>query len=258
MRTRPALLGLLCLGCVVDQGPRPGTSVGNPGKKMVRTAPSEGVEVVEAVAESLTVDWIGCGGGYERGVVDQEVDLVNRDELAVPPGEWCGLALSFAAPIVVVGEATDIGEASVEGRLQPAAVVTLWAAAPIVVDEHAFVLELGAPDWLHPDELELEEGVERLFEEDDFLGLRTASAVAGFSALFADAHGTGEIDAYERAVGPLASPQLPPPPALAVSDEELPRVSSEECGCKTGPTSLAVGPWLVVAAVGLRRRRARQ
>lgn len=235
-----------------DPEPRPGTSVGNPGKMTVRIAPSETVFLEVAFTDETSLTHVDCHG-TASALDAPELDLLESGPITVPGGPWCGVQLVLAQPAILGGGALE--HAGFEAELQPDPIV-LWAYEPLDVDGESYVLELAAPDWLNPDILGLmledpvliELGSERsdLLAEDLGVGAR----------VFADG-GDGVLTDAERSAGPVMGPDGDVPEApLDTGDPDVDRsLSLDGCNCASSPS--APGPWIALLACFAWRKRRR-
>lgn len=256
IRATLPLIGCLLWGCTLGSD-RPGTYVGNPGKKVIRLGPERGLDIVEAVGEQVSVHWLLCDGGFVGLTSDTEYDLLEPADIEVPFGSWCAVVLTLERPVLVsgLGEHGEGGEAVFNLSLRPTpSVITLWAAAPILVDDNAFVLELGDLGWLDSELLPLEEG-ENNFAADGEVAQFITQRLTGQIHLYADLDESGDLDETERATGAVAAASFEPPDAL-VEPEEPVRVSGET-GCSAAPGSLSGGGWGLGLAMLLAWRRRR-
>ena len=112
------------------------------------------------------------------------------------PGAACGVVVSFDGPVVLSGAGLE-REASFHAVLEPANVVTLWAAQAFTVDEDAFVLELGSPGWLADEGVALEAGEHAIGPESE-LGQWLALQLTARTSLFADPNGSRSVEGRER------------------------------------------------------------
>ena len=255
---RALLLVWACFGlfsCQTDDS-RSGTYVGNPGKKAVRLAPTDGVIIDFAMAESLTVSAIGCEGGAVAIASEQELELLEDEVLEVPFGTWCAFVVSFEEPLLIAGTVKK-GEEPVdfESEVSLPAPLTLWTDGALLVDEDAFVLELGSPGWIGDDEifeLDRESG-------DDLLESLLASRLAGGTASYRDDNGDGELQEPERNAGPVASAEFFSAQEQTEDDTDADEgISLEGCQCGGVPQPGSALPWLVAGLViGFRRSRSR-
>ncbi|MEZ4239619.1 MAG: hypothetical protein R3F59_26390 [Myxococcota bacterium] len=248
----PALALLTGLAaCDLDAPPPGGTSVGNPGKTTLSLARIDGMDLTAASATGLAVSTVGCAGGLAEQRPDDGRSLLDGDPLPLDPGTWCAVVVTLGT-VSAAGHTPGTGETTpVAVELAPELPVTLWASAPVVVDETDTVLELGAPGWLDVTGREPVEGGILVGPEGELAQAATLELVRG-TAWFEDIDGDGVLSDDERAAGPLATALRPPPTAVAADTGDT-SIPVEGCQCDAGGAR-SPGGLLLVGLLALRRR----
>ncbi|MEQ1501029.1 MAG: hypothetical protein ABMB14_02310 [Myxococcota bacterium] len=248
LRTVARVVVVALAGGCVDQPPPSGTSVGNPGKTWARLAPIDGATLADIAVDALAVDLVGCDGVAGGVLAEVDLDLTREDPFAVPGGSWC-------AAVVQIGGISAVGAgpegAALELAFDVDLTLTLWAPAPIVVDEDAFVLELGGPGDLSLTGIEPGDGGAISVGPESPFAARFGLGVARGTAWYPD-DGDGVISDDERGAGALAATAFAPPPDLAQADTGAgasgDAVSLEGCNCATGaPTGAVASAWAALA-----------
>jgi len=236
-------------GCSDDGGSDQGTVVGNPGDAKFRMAESDSVEVEHARTVVDEVVWLGCDGGEEVVEVEREVDLLDDVSVALPVGDWCGLAVGLSEPLQLEMYVADWDKDVVlylefDGLL-------LDAPSSVETNDSDVVLEWGFPGWFSGQQRDLERWVieEDAWDDEEPVELTEESSMhdglaevfADASAVFLDSNGDGWVGEDERAQGPLASGQDHPQYAEILDEEE--EQMAIDGGVNTGQQEeLTVGP----------------
>jgi hypothetical protein len=249
MRPTAVILPFVLWGCrgTLTEDSDAGTIVGNPGDGLVAVAPSEGIHYDEAWGHLNHISLIDCNGEETVVDVDTELDLLAPPPLDLPSGRWCELNIDWLDGVLILGSGAD--DSSFEAMIEVFEVRT--SGDFTLTEDDITILEIGRPNWLTSDALDLTAGQMLLIEEPSPLHQDLVEIAALESATFDDSDFDGDLSEDERDEGPLsAGENRDDQPATPNSDTGSSEVTVGGCG--TGQ-----GAWLFVFAPLLWRRQRR-
>lgn len=195
-RPLTVLLAIAALtGC--KSTPPSGTSVGNPGKGVVRLAEATELDFEMVFSDGGQVTALACDGTERTASLDQLLDGVPFE---LPAGELCTLRADFPSALFIDG--TQSGGGAV-GTFELTLVLDAIEVTPeLLVDGEDYVLELGAPDWVTPTSLGMNPVGTTVVGPGDPQHDAIVSELELGTGLYAD-DGDGLISDPERAAGPI-------------------------------------------------------
>jgi len=190
-------LALLLAGACTVRVPDHGTFVGNPGTARIRAAPPKGLSITSVQLSDGSLLPTDCDGQDGEIIPLQGVDL--QAEIALPEGEWCGLAFSLAGDTFVFADGEQGG--TLEAPLDVAR-ISLASPTPVDLGAQAWVVELGSPLWLSAEDVGLEPDQDLVLDPHSPPAEQAAARVGTESSLFADTDRDGQVGESERDAGP--------------------------------------------------------
>lgn len=241
-------------GCPSPDDQHDGTAVGNPGVvSFALGAPAGDMDVhfAEAVADRLFVRACGSTEDVELERDDDEIPLDGDVVADLPQGTWCTLGVD-GLDVFAEGEHVESQDED-EGVFALAlSVGTLVINAPswdgfVVTQDEAFVLELGAPDWIGAGDIGLTPENQVVVDDQTVEHDAVVAALADPSGLYGDPNTDSVVNDNERDAGAEA----------AVANEEPtepdPGMSGSTPGCSSSGGGASPIWLLVLGVLGLRR-----
>jgi hypothetical protein len=184
---------LFCLGmaCSVD---REGISVGNPSFSRVTTAVSSEVTLTSGRGRLFGVAVEDDEGNVFRTQVNEGIDILGDEELAIPRGAWRRVTLNFVGDFRYRGHLAD-GE-PFEFLLDAPQVRLTPDDVEVEVADEGYVVELAFPDWLDLENTEVP--LTEASEPGSPLHGRLTRVVEDASALYVDTDDDGRVSGNER------------------------------------------------------------
>jgi hypothetical protein len=197
MRTVPvfifALLGVSACGTPI---PKPTPLVpGDNGVIIVTVADGEGMEArgltIDAGLMTITTCIFQAGAALYLG------ERTNLHQMSIPllAGRWCTIEMAWNGPVLIEGLATLGGAFSATLNLEG---LSIESADGFDVDGHAYILELGRPDWLNANTLGMTDGEALTIDDTHPAAPALLEALITGSTLFPDFNGDGVVDEGER------------------------------------------------------------
>ena len=251
-KTRIVLLafGLCAWRGSLDSDTDAGTIVGNPGDSLVVVAPSEGVLYHEASGHLNHIELVDCSGGEQIIDFDAEIDLLAPPPVELPSGRYCELNLAWLDGIFVAGDGDDNN--GFEAVLELHDVFTLGDFT--LPEDGSTIIEVGRPDWLSPDALDMEPDVITFIDPPSIIHGDLVDVGALESAAFDDEDLDGILSDEERSEGLISAGEGRPDQPAAPDDTAQPPPDASVGGGSAGQSAWGLfAPFLLM---GRRRRDA--
>lgn len=221
-----------------------GTIVGNPGSSQGKLAEGSNIEVYSAFGEMQTISYMS-GEAEDTVFVETELDLIEIDDgFSLETGRWDQVEVHFSE-IIVQGDVEGSGFIAVLSD-----VFLPLQANNLVLNQQSYVLELGRPGWITPDNfegLQPNEDGELVIEPDSEVLEGLQEALHYESSLFIDTDGDQQLSENERdnVVASTNEEVIPEPEEPEPdSDESESGSTSARVGCQETQLSLLLLPLL--------------
>ena len=196
LRAAAALLWLGTTACTAPIGE--GTSVGNPGSVALRVGPLRALQPGVARLPVALLEVQPCAGPAQPLLAGADLNLLAPTVLAVPAGALCGLRLRPAGALQVRGSGENGADFDVQLDLPE-----VWVALDGLQlgDGRSAVLELGGPDWLNAEALDLKAGETRTVRPGDARHDSLRDRLLRTTGLYVDLDQDNVVDDEERSSG---------------------------------------------------------
>ena len=198
------IVALAVLACTPNQKDPGGTAVGNPGEATMRMGDNEDFIWNDASATLNELIVTDCAGEAEVVDLDEEFSFLGEDSIPIPPGTHCEINLIFDGFLQVNGGPNPDTTFTMDLAI-PDDTLTIISSSGLKIDETITVLEISSPNLLTIEDLDLTDGEETLYDENNALSVFYANTVAARSALWLDVDTDGEVSESERQTGPISA-----------------------------------------------------
>jgi hypothetical protein len=171
----------------------------------MRMGETDGATWKSAEATISTMTITDCDDNSEIFTVEDNFSLLGDEFIDIPAGEICEISLLLEDSLTLQGELEGDPTTTFAMNVDlPDNMLFIYAINGFEIDDTNTVLEIGAPNQLQMDDLELTNGEETLIETTADVATEYGGILATTSALWFDVDEDGEVSDAERST-PLAS-----------------------------------------------------